>query len=53
MLNITIGKNDRSKYWLGMLNDLKNRGEQDILILCADGLSGIKESITEAYPQAR
>ena len=33
-----------------MLNDLKNRGVQDILILCADGLSGIKESITAAFP---
>lgn len=33
-----------------MLNDLKNRGVQDILILCADGLSGIKESIAAAYP---
>jgi len=32
------------------LNDLKNRGVKDILILCADGLSGIKESIAAAYP---
>lgn len=32
------------------MNDLKNRGVQDILILCADGLSGIKESIATAYP---
>lgn len=33
-----------------MLNNLKNRGVQDILSLCADGLSGIKESIAAAYP---
>ena len=39
-----------AKYWLGVLNDLKNRGIQDILVLCADGLSGIKESIAAAYP---
>ena len=39
-----------SKYWLGVLNELKNRGVRDILILCADGLSGIKESKAAAYP---
>ena len=33
-----------------MLNELKNRGVQDILILCADGLTGIKEAIEAAYP---
>ena len=50
VLSITVGENESAKYWLGMLNDLKNRGVQDILILCADGLSGIKESIAAAYP---
>mgnify|MGYP000033128429 FL=1 len=50
VLSITIGENESAKYWLGVLNDLKNRGVQDILILCADGLSGIKESIAAAYP---
>ena len=51
VLSITIGENESSKYWLGVLNDLKNRGVQDILILCADGLTSIKESIAAAYPQ--
>lgn len=51
VLSITIGENESSKYWLGVLNDLKNRGVKDILILCADGLSGIKESIAAAYPK--
>ena len=50
VLSITVGENESAKYWLGVLNDLKNRGVQDILILCADGLSGIKESITAAFP---
>ena len=50
VLSITVGENESSKYWLGVLNDLKNRGVQDILILCADGLTGIKESIAAAYP---
>lgn len=35
VLSITIGENESSKYWLGVLNDLKKRGVQDILILCA------------------
>ena len=39
-----------SKYWLEVLNGLKNRGVKDILVLCADGLTGIKESINVAYP---
>lgn len=51
VLSINIGENESSKYWLGILNELKNRGVQDILILCADGLTGIKESIAVAYPK--
>ena len=41
---------DRSKYWLGVLNSLKNRGVHDILILCSDGLTGLKEAIQAAFP---
>jgi transposase-like protein len=51
VLSIQIGDNESSKYWLNVLNDLKNRGARDILILCADGLSGIKEAIAAAFPQ--
>ena len=51
VLSINIGENESSKYWLGILNELKNRGVEDILILCADGLTGIKESIAVAYPK--
>lgn len=50
VLAIEVGENESSKYWLSVLNSLKNRGVQDILVLCADGLSGIKEAITTAYP---
>ncbi|MGL5312832.1 MAG: IS256 family transposase [Peptostreptococcaceae bacterium] len=50
VLSIQIGENESSKYWLGVLNELKNRGVKDILILCADGLAGIKESISVAFP---
>jgi Transposase and inactivated derivatives len=52
VLGIYIGNNESSKYWLGILNELKNRGVEDILIICADGLTGIKEAITAAFPKA-
>ena len=51
VLTISIGENESSKYWLSVLNELKNRGVKDILILCADGLSGIKEAISTAFPK--
>ncbi len=51
VLSIQVGENESSKYWLSVLNELKNRGVKDILILCADGLTGIKEAIAAAYPQ--
>ena len=51
VLTIQIGENESSKYWLSILNELKNRGVKDIMVICADGLSGIKESIAVAYPQ--
>lgn len=44
VLTIVIGENESSKYWLSVLNSLKNRGVRDILILCSDGLTGIKEA---------
>lgn len=50
VLTIVIGENESSKYWLSVLNSLKNRGVKDILILCSDGLTGIKEAITAAFP---
>ena len=34
-----------------MLNELKNRGVKDILVICADGLSGMQEAVAAAYPQ--
>lgn len=49
VLTIAIGENESSKYWLSVLNSLKNRGIKDILILCSDGLSGIKEAISAAF----
>ena len=50
-LSTTVGANETSKFWLGMLNDLKNRGLKDVLSFCVDGLAGFKEAISAIYPQ--
>jgi transposase-like protein len=50
VLSIEIGENESSKFWLSVLNNLKNRGVKDVLVLCADGLTGIKEAIETAFP---
>ena len=40
-----------ANFWLGVLNDLKNRGVEDILIACVDGLTGFPEAIQAAFPK--
>ena len=45
VMTIEVGEKESSKYWLGGLNSLKNRGVKDILILCSDGLTGLKEAV--------
>lgn len=52
ILGIWIGENESSKFWLGVLTELKNRGVESILIFSVDGLTGIKEAIQAAYPRA-
>ncbi len=52
ILGIWIGENESSKFWLGILNELKNRGVADVLLFCVDGLNGLKEAIKTAYPNA-
>lgn len=53
VLGIWIGANESSKFWLAVLNDLKNRGVENVLIFCVDGLKGFKEAISAAYPFAK
>lgn len=48
---INVGDNESAKYWLSVMNELKNRGVKDVLIICADGLTGIKEAIAAAFPK--
>ena len=53
VLGIWIGANESSKFWLSVLNDLRNRGLQNVLVFCVDGLSGFKEAIGAVYPFAK
>lgn len=53
VLGIWIGANESSKFWLSVLNDLRNRGVQDVLVFCVDGLNGFKEAIGAVYPFAK
>lgn len=51
VLGIWIGATESAKYWLSVLNGLKSRGVQDILIVSVDGLTGFSEAIAAAYPR--
>ena len=46
-----VGENESAKFWLSIMNGLKNRGVEDILIACVDGLSGFPQAIDAVYPQ--
>lgn len=51
VLGIWIGEHETSKFWLVVLNELKNRGVEDILIISVDNLKGFSEAITACYPE--
>lgn len=51
VLGIWLGATESSKYWLGVLNGLKNRGVEDVLIASVDGLTGFIEAINAAFPR--
>ncbi|HWP51142.1 MAG TPA: IS256 family transposase [Clostridia bacterium] len=53
ILGIWIGEHESSKFWLGVLNDLKSRGVLDVYLFCVDGLKGFKEAISAVYPKAQ
>lgn len=52
ILGMYVGENESSKYWLMVLNDLKNRGVEDVLIFSTDNLPGFSQAITAVYPKA-
>ena len=53
ILGIWIGENEGAKFWLKVCTELKNRGVQDILIVCIDGLKGFPDAIHTVFPQTR
>ena len=52
VLGMWIGGNESAKYWLGVLNEIKNRGVEDILIVSVDGLTGFVDAIGAVFPKA-
>ena len=51
-LGLYLAETESAKYWLTVMNELKNRGVQDIFIFAVDNLKGISEAITAAFPQS-
>ncbi|XVN41445.1 MAG: transposase [Rickettsia endosymbiont of Argas persicus] len=51
ILGLWISENEGSKFWLGNLTELKNRGMRDMLIACSDNLTGMSDAITAVYPK--
>lgn len=52
VLGMWIGENESAKFWLNVLNELKNHGVQDI-ITCVDNLTGFTQAITAGYPRKK
>ena len=50
VLGIWISQSEGAKFWMQVLNEIKNRGAEDILIACVDGLKGFPDAIKAIYP---
>lgn len=53
LLGMWLSENEGAKFWLGILTELQNRGVQDILIACIDGLKGFPDAIQTVFPQTQ
>lgn len=53
VLGMHVGENERAKFWLSILNGLKNYGVEDILIACVDGLTGFSQAIRDCLSTNR
>ena len=51
VLGMWVGESESAKYWMTVLNNLKNRGLEDILIVCTDNLTGFSQAIEAVYPK--
>jgi len=52
VLGIWVGESEGAKFWMQVLSEIRNRGVQNILICCVDGLSGFSEAIKTIFPDA-
>jgi putative transposase len=52
VLGVWLQQSEGAKFWLAVLTELRNRGVRDVFIVCADGLTGIREAIEATWPQA-
>ena len=50
LLGMWIAQTEGAKFWLSVMTELKNRGVQDILVACVDGLKGFPDAIASVYP---
>ena len=50
VMGMGVGENESAKFWLSVMNGLKNRGVEDILIACVDGLTGFPTAIEAVFP---
>lgn len=53
LLGMWLAETEGAKFWLSVLSELKNRGLQDILIACVDGLKGFPDAINAEYPDTK
>lgn len=51
VLGMWVGENESAKFWAGVLNSLRNRGVEDILIACTDNLAGFSQAIEAVFPK--
>ena len=51
VLGMWVGENESAKFWAGVLNSMRNRGVEDILIACTDNLTGFSQAIEAVFPQ--
>ena len=53
ILGVWIGEHESAKFWLSVMNDLRNRGIKDVYVFCVDGLNGFREAINAAFPHSQ
>jgi putative transposase len=53
VLGLWIEETEGARFWLKVFNDVKARGTQDVLIVCGDGLTGLRNAVEAVFPQSR